>query len=167
MAEKMTGWKAPLLFCALIAGLTNIAYQFFPASGKPELPEILKTRARMTTIDLDSPENKVWKDALIEAASGFQERSVKDAKLQEALMKAIQAGKLEIACAGAAMLKTEKAREEADDWIMRAALASCESLHFGVCALRGKSSSVSERARLLTERFYQCEGGQKAPRADQ
>lgn len=163
MAEKKTGWKVPLLFCALIAGMTIIIYQFFPAPGQPELPEILRTRARMTTIDLDSPANEVWKDALIEAASGFMEQGVKDAKLLETLMKAIQAGKLEIACAGAALLKTEKTRDEADEWIMRAALASCDSLHFGLCALRGKSALVSERARLLTERFHQCEGGQKAP----
>lgn len=163
MPEKSTGWKLPLLFTAGIIGVSAIIYQFLPREeSRPALPSRLEERARETTIDLDSPQNGVWKDAIVNAASGFAPVDAKDEKLRRVILDAINWNKLDVACAGSALLKTESAREEAFEAILEAALSSCESVHFGVCAL-GTGKGGEERTKRLKEKFYECERGLAAP----
>lgn len=81
MTTKSTGWKIPLLFAASIILLAGSMYLLMPNPEYPEIQPALQERARDTKIDLEAPENRDWKKALVESASGFLPQDVKDSKL--------------------------------------------------------------------------------------
>lgn len=162
---KQTGWRIPLLFSIAIVGIAAILYLFLPANELPELPEGLTKKAQGTTVDLNTPENGVWKKGIIEAASGFGSQDTKDNTLKHFLGKALGAKRLDIACAGSVLVKTTVIREEVLNEILSEALSSCQTLHFGVCTLVKDSKGSQTRAMELLEKYAACEKerGAEAP----
>lgn len=154
-ANKTTGWKAPLLFMGAIAAVTAIIYVFMP--GEPALqplPAALEQKARETQIDMETEENKHWKDAMVDAASGFASQEGKDAKLLALARKALSQGNMSAACAIAVLIKGQEAANAAREGILQAALADCGRLHYGVFAVRDDE----EMAERLKRRYEQCNG---------
>lgn len=155
MSDKATGWKVPMLFATGIVLVAMVIYLFLPAAPTlAPLPETLLQKARATQVDLEKPENRRWKDAMVDAASGFASQESKDVKLLTLLRQAIGEGNLAAACAMAVLIKDKNVVSVARDDILKAAMASCDTLQYGVYAVQENE----EMAARLRQRFEQCGG---------
>lgn len=154
-AEKATGWRVPLLFSVGIAAVAGVIYLFLPGAPQPEeLPTELVRRAEATRLDMDTERNRTWKDAILDAASGFAPQHAKDDKLLKLLRSALGEGNMDAAYAAAVQVRGHDAGELAKEEIFQAAMAQCATLAYGVYPARDHGG----RAEALRKRWEECEG---------
>ena len=82
--QKATGWKVPLLFCAVM-GVAVLSTWLWRNLGKPEVPPLepgLVAVAQTYHIDLEAdPEGKLLRESITNASTGFATHDSKDARL--------------------------------------------------------------------------------------
>ena len=153
--EKATGWKVPLLFALCIIVVTGVIYLALPGEApEPDLPGLLLQRAKATKVDLESGENSRWRDAIVDAASGFSSQDTKDVKLLALVRQALAEGNLDAACAAAGLIKGSDAGKLAREEIFAKAVTDCNTLQYGVFAVQGSEDA----ARVLRQRWEECGG---------
>lgn len=159
--EKATGWKVPLLFCALILGIVAVTAAF-RESPEPlyELPPGLVEQARSIVISLDEPEGIRWKEKISSASSGFAARESKDARLRLVAADALSQGRYDAACTAAVLIADDEQRDAVFGMVFESAVARCESLPWGVFAIRGARSSqqVEKWSAQINARWSICGG---------
>lgn len=159
--KKATGWKVPLLFCAAVMGIVGVA-AVFRASPEPcyELPPELLRQARNITIDLSGPEGSLWKERIASASSGFAARDFKDERLRALAADALTLGRYDAACTAAVLIADDERRNTVFGMVFETAVKNCESLPWGVFAIRGSRSSkqVEKWSAELESRWNMCGG---------
>lgn len=163
--QKATGWKVPLLFCAVILGLVALASLWrAPRPAPPELPQELVAQARALSIDLETPEGRPWKERIVQAASGFVGQDVKSARLAALAAEASRQGRFDAACAAAVQAPDEARRNAAFAGVFEAAAEDCASLPWAVFAVHGVRAPelASELALALERRWRTCQGSRPA-----
>lgn len=104
--EKSSGWKIPLLFCTVVVAVVGIGSLVLSRfRQEPEFPKDLLVLAKQTTIDLNAPENGNWREAIINAASGFAPYEVKDDKLARVVSEALEAKRPDMAAAAVSQMR--------------------------------------------------------------
>jgi len=157
--QKATGWKIPIIFCAIILSLGCIGYILVPKErNMPPLPQALLDKAGATIIDLDNPGSRPWQDAIVDAASGFAPREVKDAKLAGIIKNALAEGRLDVACAAIVQIRDAKMRDALLDNILANALQDCSQMHWGVFAVASMADNdlATSQAQMLTQHWNEC-----------
>lgn len=160
MADKSTGWKVPLLFCAAVIAIVSAGSLFKDEKIKPpEVPAKLEQKAREIHIDMDAPQNRDWKEAIIRAGSGFSPGDVKDGRLGMVIRQALDARRMDVACTAINLVRKGEIREKSLFAILETSLGDCKSLPWGVFALHGSSdpANMAKMHNLLIEKWRQCE----------
>lgn len=160
MADKSTGWKIPLLFCAVAVAIVAAGSLFKDEKVKPpEVPAKLEHMAREIRIDMDAPQNRDWKEAIIEAGGGFSDGAVKDERLGKVIRQALDARRMDVACTAINLMRKGEMREKSLFAILETSLSDCQSLPWGVFALHGSGDPVNleKMHGLLIEKWQQCE----------
>ena len=83
--EKSTGWKVPLLFCAVVILLVGALQLWRSATAPDVVPLDATLLARADTFHIDLPADdrgRYYQKAITNAATGFQPRPQKDAALR-------------------------------------------------------------------------------------
>lgn len=159
--EKATGWKVPLLFCAVILGIVAVAASFRDSPELVrELPPGLVEQAQHIVIDLDGPDGKLWKERISAAASGFVARDFKDERLRVVVAEALEQERYDVACTAAVLIADEERRNAVFGNVFESAVKTCDSLPWGVFAVRGSFSpeQVEEWSARLEARWRMCGG---------
>ena len=167
--QKATGWKVPLLFCGVILAVVGIGALFrTPPAPPPELPGALTARARALAIDLDTPEGRPWKERIVSAASGFVAPEVKAERLDMVAAEAVDAGRLDAACAAAVQVPVEERRDAAFAGVFSSAVRECATLPWAVFAVHGvrDAERAEGLARELRARWRDCAGDADSSPAD-
>ncbi len=159
--EKATGWRVPLLFCAVILCIVGVAAAFRD-SFEPlyELPPELVEQARNIVISLDEPEGTHWKEKISSASSGFVARELKDSRLRLVVADALSQGRYDAACTAAVLIADDERRDAVFGMVFDSAVARCESLPWGVFAIRGACSpeQVEKWSAQINARWSLCGG---------
>lgn len=159
--KKATGWKVPLLFCAIILGLVALASPWRTQRlAPPPLPQELLEEARKLVIDLDAPDARPWKERIVQAASGFAGREVKGRLLAGLAAEACAAGRLDVACAAGVQVADEAQRDTVFKGIFETAAQACSSLPWAVFAVHGARAPelAASLASALEKRWQVCQG---------
>lgn len=157
---KATGWRIPLIFCAGVLAIGFLCFLIMPPKAQPpELPQTLLEKAGRITIDLDQPGSKVWKDAIVDAASGFAQPEAKDAKLAGIVAKAQAQNHYEAVCAAIVQIKNDDLRDKLLSDFLHEAMKTCATLPWGVFAVYGmkQAESAQNAAVELKQKWLQCE----------
>lgn len=160
--KKATGWKIPLLFCAVLMAMIAVGALFREEKPRaPALPEALLEKARQTRIDLEKAGLGEWREKIRASASGFQDNAIKDAKLAQVAEEALAEDLPEAASAAVIHIKAEEARERVLEKILAFGLDSCERLEWAVFATHASSSqkNMDRRARMIQEKWRNCGQG--------
>lgn len=160
--EKATGWKVPLLFCAVLLALIGLVAVL--RGGPPPLPTVpapLLEQAQSMSIKLTGPDGELWHNRITSDATGLEPRVNKDAKLQVLVARALEAGRQDAACMAAVLVADPIHRDTAFRRIFDYSLADCDRLIWGVFAIRGASAEAAALwANELNARWDAC-GGEK------
>ena len=104
--QKATGWKVPLLFCAVM-GVAVLGTWLWRNLGKPEVPPLepgLVAVAQTYHIDLEAdPEGKLLRESITNASTGFATHDSKDARLAALIDKSLDMGRFDAACVAAVL----------------------------------------------------------------
>lgn len=150
-SQKATGWLVPLLFCAAIILLAAIIKFFLPEKADlPDIPQSLYELAKNRKIDLDNVDGKVWKDQIVNAASGFAPKESKDAKLVIIIEKALAQKRFDAALAAAVLIKGHDVKNAALTKIFELTSSSCENAPWAVFAIHGMGKE-QEAAKLINQ----------------
>ena len=125
-----------------------------------ELPPELLRQARNITIDLSGPEGSLWKERIASASSGFAARDFKDERLRALAADALTLGRYDAACTAAVLIADDERRNTVFGMVFETAVKNCESLPWGVFAIRGSRSSkqVEKWSAELESRWNMCGG---------
>lgn len=153
--EKATGWKAPLIFCAIVVIIVTCGW--FVLKGfryEPRFAADLLELAAKTRVDMDAPANERWKKAIVAAASGFAPAYEKDKKLEGLSLEALAADNPEAAIAAAAQTREPAKKDEILEKIFNYALEDCGRLPRApglVKAMKNVESAKKMEARLAAK----------------
>lgn len=156
--EKSTGWKIPLLFCAVDILLVG-ALQLWRAAAAPDVTPLdatLLARADDFRIDLPADERgRYYQKAITNAATGFQPRPQKDAALRALHDAAIAEERFDAACTAVALVGDQRLRETLLDTLATAAARRCDTLPWGAFAARGmRDPEHQDRTHQLLNRLW-------------
>lgn len=157
--EKSTGWKIPLIFCVIIIFIVACIYPIVKHKEYiPVLPQPLLERAKNTRLTLDGEDGKKWKNAIIEAASGFVSPEVKDGKLLHLIKLALASDNLEAASMTVIHISQLSAKESALNDIFEKAINECATLHWGIISIKGNNNPEKIRSYeiRLAEKWKEC-----------
>ncbi len=159
--EKSTGWKVPLLFCAVVILLAGAARVWHGATAPDVTPleESLAARAGGFRIDLPADERgRYYQKAITNAATGFQPRSQKDAALRALLETAVADKRFDAACTAVTLIHDHDLRESLLDRLAAAASQDCATLPWGAFAARAmRDPQRRDRTHVLLNRLWaQC-----------
>lgn len=149
MREKATGWKLPLLFCAIILLFVGI---FRPKKEDVSVPEELQRRAEAIVIDLER-DGRTWKEKIIAASGGFRSSEIKDLELERVIGEALENGRFDAACTAIVLVHDQEKKDVLLEGLYRKALQTCDTLPWAVFALKAMKDEQkrSECARQLWE----------------
>ena len=137
--QKATGWKVPLLFCAVM-GVAVLGTWLWRNLGKPEVPPLepgLVAVAQTYHIDLEAdPEGKLLRESITNASTGFATHDSKDARLAALIDKSLDMGRFDAACVAAVLLFDQHKREGKLMHIARSAAKDCATLPWGAFAAK-------------------------------
>lgn len=159
--QKATGWKVPLLFCAVM-GVAVLGTWLWRNLGKPEVPPLepgLVAVAQTYHIDLEAdPEGKLLRESITNASTGFATHDSKDARLSALIDKSLDMGRFDAACVAAVLLFDQHKREGKLMHIARSAAKDCATLPWGAFAAKAmKDPGVQIDAHfLLNARWREC-----------
>lgn len=159
--EKSTGWKVPLLFCAVVVLLVG-ALQLWRSATAPDVTPLdagLIARADEFRIDLPADERgRYYQKAITNAATGFQPRPQKDAALRTLYETAIADKRFDAACTAVALINDYELRETLLDTLAITAAGDCATLPWG--AFAAKAMRDPERRNkthiLLNQHWSRC-----------
>ncbi len=162
---RATGWKIPLIFCAVIIVCISIVSLFRDEKPlPPDIPAGLLQKAQAIHIDLAAdPEGQDWKSRIASAAGGFSSPADKDTRLTGIIRRAIEEKRFDAACTAAVLIRDDEVRDGLMARIADTAAADCSTLPWGVLGLHGlrDPGRQSETAALLTQRWGLCYSGKE------
>lgn len=158
---RATGWKIPLLFCAVVGLLVGLtALWRVDTSPVPELPPPLLEQARGIVIDLNqSPEGRIWKEQISATAGGFVTRADKDTKITQMVRTAAEQRHFDAACTAAVLMYNDHQRDAVLAQLAQSAAQNCDSLPWGAMAAKGmkdKKQIISTHLMLIEE-WQRCQ----------
>lgn len=158
---RSTGWKIPLLFCAIVAIAVGVtAYARTDHTPVPELPAPLFAQAQAIMIDLNqTSEGRAWKEQISATAGGFVTRADKDIKITVLVNSALEQQHFDAACTAAVLMYNDFKRDEVLTTIARAALTQCSTLPWAVMAAKGMKNKkqMAGTHSLLIEEWQRCQ----------
>ncbi|MDD2966934.1 MAG: GTP cyclohydrolase [Desulfovibrionaceae bacterium] len=160
--QKATGWKVPLIFCALIITIVCIAHPFIGKSTKPApdiLPPELYAQAKALVIDLDADEEgRTWKSRITAAASGFGDVREKDLQLCRLALSAVEKGRFDAACTASVLVREVQQRDALRQDIADFAARECSTLPWAVMGAHGIENTALHLAtnKALQTRWQEC-----------
>ena len=149
------GFRLPLLFCLVLLACVALAWIFRqsvkqePPAIDPELAEI----ASSWTLDLTDEQGGHLKEEMASAATGLDSHAAKDAKVGELGRRALDAGRIDAACAAVLFLHGPEMRLALLRDIERKAAVDCATLPWGVFAVRSMAQDDPETARTLADQL--------------
>ena len=157
--QKATGWKVPLLFCAVM-GVAVLGTWLWRNLGKPEVPPLepgLVAVAQTYHIDLEAdPEGKLLRESITNASTGFATHDSKDTRLAALIDKSLDMGRFDAACVAAVLLFDQHKREGKLMHIARSAAKDCATLPWGAFNCRTFSQGAGIR-RLSHAHWQLCD----------
>ena len=147
------GFKLPLIFCLVLAACIALTW-IFRQSVKQEPPAIdaeLAEIASSWTLDLTDEQGGHLKEEMASAATGLDSHAAKDAKVGELGRRALDAGRIDAACAAVLFLHGPEMRLALLRDIERKAAVDCATLPWGVFAVRNMAQDDPETARTLAD----------------
>lgn len=159
--EKSTGWKVPLLFCAVVILLVG-ALQFWRSVTAPDVTPLdasLLARADAFRIDLPADDRgRYYQKAIANAATGFQPRPQKDAALRALCETAIADNRFDAACTAVTLINDSGLRETLLDTLATSAAKDCATLPWGAFAAKAmRDPEHRSRTHTLLNRLWsQC-----------
>ncbi|MCR5170611.1 MAG: hypothetical protein K6C33_09170 [Desulfovibrio sp.] len=147
------GFKLPLIFCLVLAACIALTW-IFRQSVKQEPPAIdaeLAEIASSWTLDLTDEQGGHLKEEMASAATGLDSHAAKDAKVGELGRRALDAGRIDAACAAVLFLHGPEMRLALLRDIERKATVDCATLPWGVFAVRNMAQDDPETARTLAD----------------
>ncbi|WP_299392905.1 hypothetical protein [uncultured Desulfovibrio sp.] len=159
--EKSTGWKVPLLFCAVVILLVG-ALQLWRSATAPDVTPLdaaLLARADGFHINLPADERgRYYQKAIANAATGFQPRSQKDAALRTLYETAIADKRFDAACTAVTLINDSELREKLLDALVTSASGDCATLPWGAFAARAMRDPDHQNRThsLLNQLWARC-----------
>ena len=149
------GFRLPLLFCLVLLACVALAWIFRqsvkqePPAIDPELAEI----ASSWTLDLTDEQGGHLKEEMASAATGLDSHAAKDAKVGQLGRRALDAGRIDAACAAVLFLHGPEMRLALLRDIEKKAAVDCATLPWGVFAVRSMAQDDPETARILADQL--------------
>lgn len=157
---RTTGWKIPLIFCAVVLGVVAItALLRWERVDAPPLPDALLAQAQAIVIQLDNDEEgRKWKADISAVAGGFTTRAEKDQRIMALVRLTLEHKRYDAACTAAVLMYNNHQRDAAFQEIGDVALQECATLPWGVMAAKGMHfpKAQAEMQTLLIQRWQEC-----------
>lgn len=159
--EKSTGWKVPLLFCAVVILLAGAVWIWRDATA-PDVTPLeagITDRAGSFRIDLPADERgRYYQKAITNAATGFQPRPQKDAALRTLYETALADKRFDAACTAVTLIHDYDLRERLLDSMAAAAAEDCATLPWGAFAAKAmRDPEHRDKTHVLLNRIWaQC-----------
>ncbi len=160
--QKATGWKVPLIFCAVILLMAGAGWLYRKVTAPPPLPinaELLEYAAK-THFDLDADEEgRKFKEELISASRGFSPAYAKDEKLAAVAGQAIDAGRMDVLVTAIGVIRDGDRRTKLLKLLASNSMKRCEDLPWAVFAARNLTheyATAMELTRTLNARYEEC-----------
>lgn len=171
VSQKATGWKVPLLFCAVLLAIVAVTWGYRKMTAPAPLPlrEELMTLAAQAHIDLDADEEgRRYKEELIAAGRGFATKSMKDEKVLAIAREALDRGRADVAVTAVHVLNDTGRRDEILRLLARKGLDDCATLPWAVFAVRNLQDYplAMDYTNKLNPRFDACKGELEALAAE-
>lgn len=160
--QKATGWKVPLIFCAVILLLTGAGWLYRKVTAPPPLPinAELFDYASKAHFDLDADEEgRKFKEELISAGRGFSPAYAKDEKIAAVAGQAIDAGRLDVLVTAIGVIRDGDRRTKLLKLLAPKAMERCEDLPWAVFAVRNLTheyGTAMDLTRTLNARYEEC-----------
>lgn len=160
--QKATGWKVPLIFCAVILLMAGAGWLYRKVTAPPPLPinaELLEYAAK-THFDLDADEEgRKFKEELISASRGFSPAYAKDEKLAAVAGQAIDAGRMDVLVTAIGVIRDGDKRTKLLKLLASNSMKRCEDLPWAVFAARNLTheyATAMELTSTLNARYEEC-----------
>lgn len=162
---RATGWKIPLLFCAVILGAVSITVVLRQEKvDVAPIPAALLQEAKAIHMNLDGNEDgKTWKERISSTAGAFATRAEKDIRLTALIRDAAEKRRFDAACTASVLMYNDHQRDAVLLEVSNAALQECKDLPWAVMASGGMTSAATLSAlnKDITVRWEECAKDQK------
>ncbi len=171
VGQKATGWKVPLIFCAVILVVVAVAWGYRKATAPAPLPlrQELLTLAAEAHIDLDADEEgRRYKEELIAAGRGFSPKYLKDEKVLAIAREALERGRVDVTVTAVHVLNDSGRRDEILRLLAKRGLDDCAALPWAVFAVRNLQDYplAVDYTNKLNPRYDMCRGELEALAAE-
>lgn len=169
--QKATGWKVPLIFCAVILVVVAVAWGYRKMTAPAPLPlrQELLTLAAEAHIDLDADEEgRRYKEELISAGRGFSPKYLKDEKVLAIAREALERGRVDVTVTAVHVLNDTGRRDEILRLLAKRGLDDCAALPWAVFAVRNLQDYplAVDYTNKLNPRYDMCRGELEALAAE-
>lgn len=171
VGQKATGWKVPLIFCAVILVVVAVAWGYRKMTAPAPLPlrQELLTLAAEAHIDLDADEEgRRYKEELIAAGRGFSPKYLKDEKVLAIAREALERGRVDVTVTAVHVLNDTGRRDEILRLLAKRGLDDCAALPWAVFAVRNLQDYplAVDYTNKLNPRYDMCRGELEALAAE-
>ncbi len=160
--QKATGWRVPLLFCAVIGLVSLVGLGYRSLTAPPPLPlnaELVEIAAN-SRINLDGDEEgRRYKEELVAAGRGFSPAYVKDDKVISVALDAVDAGRIDVLVTAVQVLRDGDKRTELLQVLADEGMKHCKDLPWAVFAVRNLTheyATAMDLTRTLNARYEEC-----------
>ena len=159
---KATGWRLPLIFCAVILLVVAAVWGWRKVTAPPPLPipQELLSLAAQSHINLDGDdEGRRYKEELIAAGRGFSPTYIKDQKIEAIALEALDKRRIDVAVTAVQVVRDGQKRDLLLKDLATACMEECSTLPWAVFAVRNLKHdypAALDLTRTLTARWDVC-----------
>ena len=159
---KATGWRLPLIFCAVILLIVAAVWGWRKVTAPPPLPipQELLSLAAQSHINLDGDdEGRRYKEELIAAGRGFSPTYIKDQKIEAIALEALDKRRIDVAVTAVQVVRDGQKRDLLLKDLATACMEECSTLPWAVFAVRNLKHdypAALDLTRTLTARWDVC-----------
>lgn len=162
LRQKATGWRIPLIFCAVIGLICLVSWGYRKLTAPPPLPlnAELVSFASHSRINLDGDEEgRRFKEELVSAGRGFSPAYVKDNKVTSVALDALDAGRIDVLVTAVQVIRDGDKRTELLHVLAEEGMKDCNNLPWAVFAVRNLAheyATAMDLTHTINARFEQC-----------
>ncbi|MBQ7457192.1 MAG: hypothetical protein IJS54_06285 [Desulfovibrio sp.] len=162
-SPKATGWKIPLLVCAIMLLFVVVKWALQAPPPPVDLPEVLCDRAKEISIALDTEQARPWKEKIVRAASGLEARRGKDEKIARIFQDALNQKVYDAAVTALVLLEEPRIHDEKAIALFTESIRHCATLPWAVFAVKAmrNQTTASTHAIRLSATWQACQERKK------